>query len=84
MLNELRTSRSVLAWLCLAGLLTAACGGSSSETPPPLSPEPLNDPYRSNADFERRAGSAKAEASAEAGVPVAAPSPAAQPEKTAE
>lgn len=84
MLTRLRTSRLLLACLCLAGSFAAACGGSSSETPPPLSPDPLNDPYRSNADFERKAGSERAESSAEAGAPEAPPSPSEPAEKPAE
>ncbi len=65
----------LLACLCLAGSL-AGCGGSSSETPPPLSPDPLNDPYRSSADFERKAGRGKTESSDEAPAPEAPTSPA--------
>jgi hypothetical protein len=36
-------------WLVSAALAVVAivaCGGSSSETPPPLPPHPLNKPYR--------------------------------------
>ena len=84
MLNRLRMSRSLLVSLCLAGSFAVACGGSSSETPPPLSPDPLNDPYRSNADFEGKAGSSKAEPSAEAGAPEAPPAPEPPAEKPAE
>lgn len=88
MLTRLPTSRSLLACLCLAGSFAAACGGSSSETPPPLSPDPLNDPYRSNADFERKAGSNKADATtdptAEPSAPEAPPSPEPPAEKNAE
>ncbi len=75
MLNRPPTSRLLLACLCLAGSF-AGCGGSSSETPPPLSPDPLNDPYRSSADFARKAGSGKTEASDEAAAPEAPTSPA--------
>jgi hypothetical protein len=75
MLNRLRSSRSLLACLLLCGSF-AGCGGSSSETPPPLSPDPLNDPYRSNADFERKARSAKTESSDDAAAPEAPASPA--------
>lgn len=33
-------------WIVSAALAVVACGGSSSETPPPLPPHPLNKPYR--------------------------------------
>jgi hypothetical protein len=44
-------------WLfsaALAGLLFLGCGGSASETPPPLPPLPLNEPYRTGGIREGR------------------------------
>jgi hypothetical protein len=40
--------------LLLTASLTPACGGSSSETPPPLPPMPLNEPYRTKGAVEPR------------------------------
>jgi hypothetical protein len=47
-------------WIVPAALALVACGGSSSETPPPLPPHPLNKPYR-----EPSAVQTKADAEAE-------------------
>jgi hypothetical protein len=33
-------------WPLLATAVLGGCGGSSSETPPPLAPDPLHAPYR--------------------------------------
>ena len=56
----------VVALVFVAGALALGCGGSSSETPPPLSPDPLHDPYRPQSARQNPAGSVKASASAEA------------------
>ena len=56
----------VVALVFVAGAFVLGCGGSSSETPPPLSPDPLHDPYRPQSARQNPAGSVKASASAEA------------------
>ena len=56
----------VVALVFVAGAFVHGCGGSSSETPPPLSPDPLHDPYRPQSARQNPAGSVKASASAEA------------------
>src|SRR5688500_908083 len=55
----------VVARVFVAGAFVLGCGGASSETPPPLSPDPLHDPYRPQSVRQNRAGSVKASASAE-------------------
>jgi hypothetical protein len=63
----------------------AACGGSASETPPPLSPDPLHAPYRAESARKSSAGSVKGAASAEPGAlapdepPLAEPDPVPEP-----
>jgi hypothetical protein len=59
------TARACLFWLSLSVASSAAvgCGGSSSETPPPLPPHPLNEPYRvRGAIIASESEAAKAEA----------------------
>jgi len=84
MLTRLRLSRSFLACLSLAGFCGAGCGGSSSETPPPLSPDPLNDPYRSSSDLKRRAGVKRADPNAESGALAPRPNQPPPAEKSAD
>jgi hypothetical protein len=73
----------LVALVFVAGAFVLGCGGSSSETPPPLSPDPLHDPYRPQSARQNPAGSVKASASAEATEldPSAVP-PASQPPTT--
>jgi hypothetical protein len=47
--------RPLLPLLSLSASLAAACGGSSSETPPPLPPLALNEPYRAKSAVLPRA-----------------------------
>jgi hypothetical protein len=78
----------VLAFV--AGAFALGCGGSSSETPPPLSPDPLHDPYRPQSARQNPAGSVKPSASAEptelepSAAPPANPPPATDAEPAAE
>jgi hypothetical protein len=55
----------VVVLVFVSGAFVLGCGGSSSETPPPLSPDPLHDPYRPQSARQSPAGSVKASASAE-------------------
>jgi hypothetical protein len=80
----------VVALVFVAGAFVLGCGGSSSETPPPLSPDPLHDPYRPQRARQNPAGSVKASASAEpaeldpSAAPPANPPPATDTEPAAE
>jgi hypothetical protein len=77
----------VVVLVFVASAFVLGCGGSSSETPPPLSPDPLHDPYRPQSARQGPAGSVKASASASAEPteldPSAAPSASPPPETDA-
>jgi len=73
-----RFTRAVLAGACGAGFafVLASCGGSSSETPPPLEPSPANVHYdRAATTLPGELGTPTRPAKAEPATPAPAPTP---------
>jgi hypothetical protein len=68
---------STAARFFVCSLLCSACGGSSSETPPPLEPLPANIHY--NRAATALPGEAEPAASAESATEPAEPAPGAEP-----